>query len=196
MKLVITGIPDIGKTTIAHIMECEFTKQVAVCADAIELIQNTLILNPKSPESQKCYQRALYHMQVELENMTLESHPNQLLICDHGTLDCLVKWPDSPQAFFNDVHSSLEQELSRYDWVIQINGSTPVSEMASQQDFQTLWRLHPHFFTIPAKKGFSFCYLETARIIKNILSGASYKEICKSLSTTTDTANRNPELSS
>ena len=181
MKVVITGKPDVGKTTITHIIKCEFAKEVVIGSDAIERMKAISIPNPKSLYSRKCYQRALYHMQVELENIMTDRHPDKLILCDHGTLDCLTLWPDSPESFYKDVNSSLEKELARYDWVIQINGSSsksdsplPTTPPLSSQDF---WCRHPQFLTVPAKKGFSFCYIEIAKIIKDILAGVPYEKI-------------------
>jgi hypothetical protein len=185
MKLIITGKPDIGKTTIAHIMEREFTKELVVGVDAIDIMKTTSMPTPVSAYARKCYQQVLYHLQVALENITTDKHPNRLILCDHGTLDCLALWPETPQSFFKEIHSSFEEELARYDWVLQINGTEQSQEnpltMQPPLDPQHFWRLHSRFLAIPSEKGFSFCYRETARVIQDILKGLSYKEVRENL---------------
>ena len=45
-------------------------------------------------------------------------HPNRIILSDRGSLAGLAYWPGPEQDFFTTMHSSLEDELSRYDAVI------------------------------------------------------------------------------
>jgi len=185
MKIVITGKPEVGKTTLVHIMECEFSNRVLVGLDAFDVMRTGLFPESKTEYGRKCRQRALYHMQVEIENITSDKAQNRLTICDRGTLDCLQDWPGSAEEFFQSVHTSLGEELARYDWVLQINGVAGMR--TSQLDFggpldpADLWKFHRHYLAIPSKSSFSNCCQQTAGIVRKILQGHSYEEIQEDL---------------
>ena len=40
-----------------------------------------------------------------------------LLLCDRGTVDGAAYWPGEPHHFFDEIESTLERELARYDAV-------------------------------------------------------------------------------
>lgn len=181
MKLVITGKPEIGKTTIAHIMECEFTNKVALVPDAIDIVSLDFSSLIRTQHAIECQQRALYHLRVELENIISEKKSDRLILCDHGTLDGLALWPKSPESFFAEIRSSLSDELARYDWVLCVYD---LEEEGKYFDQKTIcinpihyWRKHPRFLEIPAKKGFSFSFTQTVKIIREILAGQSVEVI-------------------
>lgn len=180
MKIAITGRADIGKSTIIRIMDCEFPKKVVSSGDTLEGLNKSVFPHVKTKFSQRCQQRALYHLQREMDNILEDTHPEKLVLCDHGSLDLLALWPDTAETFFQELKTSLDSELKRYDWVLQING---VEKKYSANRFQPIhdprnfWRKHPRFLEIPVQKGFSFSYMQTALVIKNILSGRSYVEI-------------------
>ncbi len=184
MKIAITGKPDVGKTTIIRIIECEFPKKVIAGGDALSGINKSFFPQPKTEISQRCYQKALYHLQFELEKAIVHDEPNKLLLCDHGSLDLIALWPGSPENFFLELNTTLQQELDRYDFVIQINGieNKYVSKaFSAKHNPKELWKLHSRFFEIPSQKGFSFSYIECAKIIKGILSGCSITELREAL---------------
>lgn len=181
MKIVLTGDSSVEKTTIAHIMECQFSHELALVANTAEIIKSALPLERISAGSQKCYQRAIYYMQVELENIVTFENPNKLILCDNGTLDCLNKWPESAVSFFKDVKSSLNTELKRYDLVIQINNidTAPETDFKKNHtlDTHSFWSHHPNIVSISSNNSFRDCYSEVARILKLIINDTSNSEL-------------------
>lgn len=184
MKIAVTGKPDVGKTTIIRIIECEYPNLVVAGADALRAIKHNVFPDSKSNASRRCYQKALYHLQFEIEEATRHENPNKLLLCDHGSLDLIALWPDSAESFFSELGTSLKNELERYDFVLQIDGIEnkylPHPFVARHNPLH-FWRQHPQFFEIPSQKGFSFSFIETAKIIKGLLAKKPFAEIQDSL---------------
>lgn len=168
MKLVITGKPKSGKTTLAHILEREFPNKVVLAPDPHELMKTVHFPEVKSLTGRKCYLTAIYHLQCQLENILAEKAEGKLLICDHGTLDWLSMWPDSKESFFREMNSSLSQELARYQWVLQINGSHFQHEA---------WGHHPHLLSIPVHTGFSDRATLISTVVRDILENRPYEVI-------------------
>jgi hypothetical protein len=181
MKIVITGQPEIGKTTLSHILGREFGTAVHLAPDAMDILNNGLFPDANTVTAQKCRQRALYHVQKEIENLLEEKRDGRLIICDHGTLDFLARWPDTASRFFDEVDSSLEKEFSRYEWVLQIlpkqarfqnqlYGAPPLNP-------QNFWSLHPRHIVIPAELNFSSTVGLTSDLIREFLKG-DYEKNC------------------
>lgn len=200
MKIAVTGKPDIGKTTILRIVECEFPNTVIASGDAFEALNRNIFPNTKSTHDLRCQQRAFYYVQKEMENIIEDQHSKKLILCDHGSLDLLAIWPDTPETFFNEMGTSLTDELNRYDWVLQINGFERQFDLLARfkvfHEPKLFWQQHHHFLEIPVQKGFSFSYMQTALAIKNILAGRSYVEIREILHMSSSQNHRSGFLSS
>ncbi|MBG7609205.1 MAG: AAA family ATPase, partial [Verrucomicrobia bacterium] len=56
--------------------------------------------------------------QGNLEDLQAALYPERVLLCDRGTVDGAVYWPGEPDGFFEELKTSLEAELERYDAVI------------------------------------------------------------------------------
>lgn len=184
MKIAVTGRPDVGKSTILRIVECEYPKKVVAGVDALNTVNRVVFPEAKTDASRCLYQKALYYLQQALEKIIEDTDPTKLILCDHGSLDLLALWPSSSDSFFKSLQSSLEAELARYDWVLQINGIEKKYSTATFQSYhepRNFWQHHPRFLEIPMQKGFSFSYIQTAAVVKNILSGRSYTEVRKQL---------------
>lgn len=175
MKLVITGPPEIGKTTLIHILKHEFKNDMVLCPDALDIFRVGGFPRPRSLVGRKARQRALYFSQRELENISSELSDDKLVVCDHGTLDCLAHWPSTSENFFRDVNSKLELELARYDWVLQIDmpGERPRATDAKGSELDPLdfWCHHPHFSRCTMDGGFTVLCSEVSKIVKRILAG-------------------------
>jgi hypothetical protein len=115
-------------------------------------------------------QRAIYHVQIHLEEAVMAQHPEQILLCDRGTVDGAAYWPGGGDAFFADIGSTLERELSRYDAVIffesaavghmSIEGGNPIRNESMEQavkldhKLRELWQQHPKFVLVPHNPSF------------------------------------------
>jgi hypothetical protein len=161
-------------------MECEFGSDVVVAVDAIDAFDLGRFPKAESTFEQSCLQTVLYYARAEIENIIVSKAHGRAVICDHGTLDCLTYWPGRAKDFFAKVHSSLEEELARYDWVLQIDHHSNPSHEQSPAIFsnsRSFWKLHPRYLSIACETAYSVCYVEVAKVIRKILAGHTYEEI-------------------
>lgn len=115
-------------------------------------------------------QRAIYQVQLNLEEAQAAHFQSRALICDRGTVDGAVYWPNEPDDFFKHVGSSLQAELARYDSVIffetaaaggiSIEGGNPIrtesldEALSLDHKLKMLWSQHPNFVFIPHEGSF------------------------------------------
>jgi predicted ATPase len=169
-RIVLTGGPGGGKTTAGDLFRREMGDRVVLVAEAATMMFSGGFPRVKEPEAVHSVQRAIYHVQIHLEAAVVSQHPNQILLCDRGTVDGAAYWPSGPDGFFEDLGTTLERELSRYDAVIffesaamghmNIEGNNPVRTESQEQamkldhKLRALWSQHPHFILVPNNVSF------------------------------------------
>lgn len=195
MKIVLTGGPSAGKTTVVDILCRNEWFRLAAVPEAASILYRGGF--PRSAERihVRCQQRAIYHVQRELEEIGFLDALHRSLVCDRGTLDGLAYWPDSEDHFFSTIGSSMEKEIARYDWVIHLDTAAPEnyqsSEIRLEQSSQAMavnervkhaWRMHPHRIVIPNSSDFLQKVDTTLRAVNLILEGMTVGEIQRTLS--------------
>lgn len=176
-RVVLTGGPGGGKTTAADLYRREIGEQVVIVPEAATLLYSGGFPRVGEPDVRRATQRAIYHVQVNLEEAQAAYYQNRVLVCDRGTIDSAIYWPGDPKEFFATVGSSIEQELDRYDAVIffetaavggiSIEGGNPIriesidEAVALDQRLRTLWSQHPNFVFVPHDRSF----------VKKVMSG-------------------------
>jgi AAA domain len=120
-----------------------------------------------TPTVRRAAQRAIFHVQRELESTT-DGGNAALVLCDRGMIDGVGYWP-GPDDFWASVGTSREEILRRYDAVIHLR--TPdgkhgyghqnplrveTDREASAIDGRILqaWEGHPRRFVIPVTSDF------------------------------------------
>ena len=102
-----------------------------------------------------------------------------MIICDRGTVDAAVYWPDGIDAFFADMGTTLDAELARYDAVIHLSPplkaefyqSTNVrteslaEASAIDRKIMKIWERHPNRMVLPSMEHF----FQKAGIIKEFI---------------------------
>jgi predicted ATPase len=188
MRIVLTGGPGGGKTTAADLFQREIGDHVVVVPEAATLLFAGGFPRVDEPEAARAVQRAIYHVQRNLEDVQSARFPGKILICDRGTVDGAAYWPDAPDGFFASMGSSMEAELERYDAVIffetaaagdvHIQGNNPhriedgETARALDKRLRQLWMRHPRFVLVP----------HNASFFKKIVSGlASIESIVAQL---------------
>ena len=169
-RVVLTGGPGGGKTTAADLYRREIGDEVVIVPEAATLLYSGGFPRGGSEDVRKATQRAIYNVQVNLEDAQSANFKSRVLLCDRGTVDGAVYWPGDPADFFTHVGTTLEKELSRYDAVIffetaasggiSIEGGNPMriesleEAVKLDQKLQSLWSQHPNFIFIPNHRSF------------------------------------------
>ncbi|MFO1482040.1 MAG: AAA family ATPase [Verrucomicrobiaceae bacterium] len=169
-RIVLTGGPGGGKTTAADLFRREMGERVVLVPEAATMVFSGGFPRSTQPLAIHAAQRAIYEVQRNLEDVQAALYPERVLLCDRGTVDGAAYWPGEPHHFFNEVGSTLEDELARYDAVIffesaavggmGIEGGNPIRTESMEdavrldQKLRTLWSQHPRFVLVPHNRSF------------------------------------------
>jgi predicted ATPase len=122
-KIVLTGGPCGGKTTLSRFLAKAFERNLVVVPESASLLFSGGFPRWHDYECIKSTQRAIYQVQCELE-LSFTTHFSEFnLILDRGTLDGAAYWPDGAESYFINVGTTLEQETARYDRVIYLESA-------------------------------------------------------------------------
>jgi predicted ATPase len=157
-RVVLTGGPGAGKTAVLELMGHFFCHHVKVLPESAGIVFGGGFPRGKAPVLQRAAQRAIFHVQRELEATAGVDSP-AIILCDRGTVDGVAYWPGPPEDFWRDVGTTLDEQLARYDMVIHlrtpsVDGEynldnplrTETAAEASAVDERILaaWSRHPH----------------------------------------------------
>lgn len=163
-RIALTGGPGGGKTTAADLFRREIGERVVIVPEAA-----TLVFSGGFPRCTKgpgiiAAQRAIYHVQRNLEDVQSSNYPDRILLCDRGTVDGGAYWPGTSDEFFTALETTLADELGRYDGVIffesaavggmGIEGGNPIRNESLEQavaldsKLRSLWSQHPRFVLV------------------------------------------------
>ncbi len=195
MKLVLTGGPSGGKTTLAQAIQKEFASAVVVVPEAASIIFGGGWPRRKNNIGVQHQQKAIYYVQREVEELLFEEKGDRLLVCDRGSLDGMAYWPGPGPGidFLSAVGTTLEREIVRYDWIIHLD-TAPASyydltnplrnetfEEARKlnEKVKEAWSQHPQRFVIDNRESDHFFEkLQRALlVVERIIEGKSYAEI-------------------
>ncbi|MBI1860914.1 MAG: ATP-binding protein [Deltaproteobacteria bacterium] len=182
--VVVTGGPGAGKTAVLEIAKRNFCDHIVIIPESASIVFGGGFWRKESLPGKKAAQRAIFHVQRELERMVIEEEIAAIALCDRGTLDGLAYWPEGPEVFFKEVGIQRDQELERYAAVIHLrtpnhdqgyNLSNPVrvetAEEAHQIDVRTeqAWDGHPNHYFIDSGPEFLLKAQRAMDIIRQTL---------------------------
>jgi predicted ATPase len=124
-KIVITGGPGAGKTAILEMIKKLNLPSTTILPEAASILFNGGFWRLESATARASAQRAIFHIQTEMETLAEEENKWNFALCDRGTLDGLAYWPFAEELFWSMAHTNLNQELSRYYAVIHLR--TPMN---------------------------------------------------------------------
>lgn len=170
-RIVLTGGPGGGKTTAADLIRREVGERIVIVPEAATMLFSGGFPRHDELHARHAAQNAIYHVQRNLEDIHAALYPDRVLLCDRGTLDSVVYWPDeSDQDFYHSLNTTVEDEIKRYDAVIffetaavgnfAIEGGNPartesIAEAVSlDRQLQSIWSQHPNFHFIPHETSF------------------------------------------
>jgi predicted ATPase len=168
-RIVLTGGPGAGKTVVArHIVAAHPDRFILVPEAATQVYEALQTRWDRLDlEGRRDVQRQIYRLQVEQERKILAEHPGKILLLDRGTIDGAAYWPEGPAAYWLDLDTTLDAELSRYDAIIWMQTSAalglydgdasnacrfehPQAAIESGDRLKQLWRTHPRLQTVDA----------------------------------------------
>lgn len=186
-RVVLTGGPGAGKTAVLELVRQAFCEHVKVLPEAAGIVFGGGFPRRAEGEAQRAAQRAIFHVQRELE-AAADGDNAAIVLCDRGTVDGGAYWP-GPGDLWSAVGTSLEEQLRRYDAVIHLrtptagsgyNQHNPLRIESALQAFSIdvrigeLWERHPRRFVVEA----SMDFIDKAARAVDILR-AEMPECCK-----------------
>tara|TARA_B110001454_G_scaffold219202_1_gene251938 strand:+ start:16248 stop:16847 length:600 start_codon:yes stop_codon:yes gene_type:complete len=196
IKVAITGGPSGGKTTLIETLKKEFGSQIAVVPEAASILYSGGFPRKKSILGRIATQRAIYYTQRELEMIAIGESEKSLLVFDRGSLDSIAYWPNDEEDFFSNIHSTKTKELARYDWVMHLDTAsnenydlsnpirteTHTEALLLNEKIKMAWNGHPRRITIASDGDFLAKITKSIQVIKSIVKGKSYDDVCKIIS--------------
>jgi predicted ATPase len=182
--VVLTGGPGAGKTAVLEIVKKNFCPHVSVLPEAASIVFGGGFWRKESVFAQKAAQRAIFHVQRNLERLVEEEQEAAVALCDRGTLDGLAYWPAAEENFWSELQIDRKRELARYQAVIHLrspsqergyNHSNPVrietAPEAARIDARIAeaWDGHPRRFFIESTDDFLEKAQAAVELIRNEL---------------------------
>jgi predicted ATPase len=169
--IAITGGPGGGKSTVAALLRQELDTDVVIVPEVATHLLGGFFPAISNAEERRAVQRAIYHVQVNLEAVHRARAPDgKVLVCDRGILDGAAYWPDGTDDFFQSVCGEASHALERYDAVVFLEtaaagGLSIESENAARLEtaiealrvdalLRKVWSAHPVFRFVPHAKLF------------------------------------------
>jgi len=169
-RLVLTGGPGGGKTTAADLFRREIGERVVIVPESATILFAGGFPRTHDAEAQRAVQRAIFHVQRNIEDVQSALFRDRVLLCDRGTVDGAAYWPEGCHDFFAAMGTTAEDELARYDAVVffetaavagqSIEGGNPVrteslsEAVALDRRLRALWSHHPRFMLVPHTSSF------------------------------------------
>ena len=179
MKIVLTGGPSAGKTSIVEILYKSNSEKTVVVQEAASLLYRGGFPRAFEPKHVQSQQYAIYAVQSALEEIALEESGGRTIVCDRGSLDGLAYWFGTKESFFEKVSSSMQKEIDRYNWVIHLdsasgynykNSATRPEKIFEAEKINELvkiaWSEHPNRLIIPN----SAVFLKKVEMVLHALS--------------------------
>jgi predicted ATPase len=167
--VVLTGGPGAGKTAVLEVVRRHLCAHVKVLPEAATILWTGGFPRRRDPPARRAAQRAIVHVQRELEQIVLDDPSVALALCDRGTIDGEAYWPGDRDDLWGQLGTSRAQEMKCYAAVIHLR--TPSRELgynhtnpartesaaqAAEIDARLVhaWEGHPHRFFIDSQTDF------------------------------------------
>jgi hypothetical protein len=187
--IAVTGGPGGGKSAVLEVAARSFCAHVVILPEAATILFGGGFPRLTSESAERAAQRAIFHVQRELERMAIEDGRFAAVLCDRGTIDGIAYWPGDAAAFWRDLETDRATELARYEAVLHLE--TPAGqhgydhrnavrvETASEAHLIDLrikeaWAVHPARHAVPPMDHF----LEKASRVLELLR-SEVPECCR-----------------
>lgn len=127
LKLVaVTGGPGAGKTAVLEIARRSLCRHVVVLPEAAGIVFGGGFPRGTSVPARRGAQRAIFHVQTQLERILHDERQVAIGLCDRGTVDSVAYWPEPVADLWREVHSDEATELAKYAAVIHLRTPSDV----------------------------------------------------------------------
>lgn len=195
IRIAITGGPSGGKTTVIETLARDLKKRVTIIPEAASILYKGGFPRYAHSDAKIHTQKVIYTLQVELEDLLGNMHPNTIMICDRGSLDGLAYWPFQESDFFKKLNTTREKEMARYDWVLHLDTadhdsyetSNPLrtesfsEALALNKRIHKAWQGHPQRIIISQSADFYEKLLVSIKVIHAMAAGDSIEQITQLL---------------
>lgn len=118
-RIVLTGGPGAGKTAVLELVRRTLCRHVIVLPEAAGIVFGGGFPRAGGGHARNAAQRAIYHVQRELEAVADADPDAAITLCDRGTLDGMAYWIGK-EPFWTAVGASRDELLARYDAVVHL----------------------------------------------------------------------------
>jgi hypothetical protein len=118
--VVLTGGPGAGKSAVLEIVRKTLCRHVAVLPESATVLFGGGFPRHTTETGLRHAQRAIFHVQREMELLHVEEQSVAIALCDRGTLDGAAYWPGGIDALTRDLGVDRGAELARYTAVIHL----------------------------------------------------------------------------
>ena len=124
---MVTGGPGAGKTALLELVRGHFCAHVTVLPESASIVFGGGFPRRATDLGRRAGQRAILHVQREMEGLVKAEQRTALVLCDRGTLDGVAYWPGPSNQLLEAIGSTREAELSRYAAVLHLRTPPPSS---------------------------------------------------------------------
>ena len=167
--VVLTGGPGAGKTAVLEFVRKALCEHIAILPEAASILFGGGFWRLDSDAAKRAVQKAIYHVQDEMQNLVIQEKRWSLGLCDRGTLDGLAYWPGTESEFYSVLQTDKDNEFQKYKAVIHLRSPTlemgynyqnPIRTESAELAFKIdqriydIWKTHPHYTCIESKRSF------------------------------------------
>lgn len=168
--VVLTGGPGAGKTAVLEFVRKVLCEHMTILPEAASILFLGGFWRMNSPSGERAAQRAIFHVQQEMQNLVKDEKKWAVGLCDRGTLDGLAYWPGKESEYLSELNTTIEKEYAKYKAVIHLrtpndhqgyNFKNPLrTESAAQaaeidEKIHKIWERHENYFVIESTSNFT-----------------------------------------
>lgn len=142
-RVVLTGGPGGGKTTAADLYRREIGDEVVVVPEAATLLYLGGFPRAGVNGVRRATQRAIYHVQLNLEDAQSAHYRSRVLLCDRGTVDGAVIFFETAAVGGISIEGGSPTRIESIDEALSLD-----------RKLKSLWSRHPHFIFVPHNTSF------------------------------------------